>query len=452
MKRLIFCFDGTWNKLNEYTPTNVVLTAASILRTTSDGTAQIIHYDEGVGTGPTEHLTGGVFGAGLTEHVREAYRFLIFNYDAGDEIFVFGFSRGAFSARSFIGFLRHVGPLRRLHAGRIDEALDLYRHRLDERDGADAELRQFRADYSSDVCIGEGDDKWRCANIPSYTTGLAPVMAIRYLGIWDTVAALGLPEFLPFSMELNREHRFHDATLDDFVQSARHAIALDERRALFPSVPLGSVSDLNRACGKADDDPNAPYQERWFPGVHGSVGGGGDIRGLSDDALAWVLKGAKRAGLRLDTGHGTRIDGFHPDWLAPLVNVKRPGWSATDVIHHDRAGPDHIWQMSTSAVRRWQALASHLPDHQLYRPSSLAKVASALAALPSWEFTPPADLLDTVTVKTGDSLSRFALKFYGDAQKYPIIFAANVDVLEDPDDLFDGQMIRIPRDPAYRAG
>ncbi len=445
MKRLIFCFDGTWNTLNEYTPTNVVLTAASIQRTASDGSTQIIHYDEGVGTGETEHVTGGMFGAGLVEHVREAYRFLIFNYDPGDEIYVFGFSRGAFSARSFIGFLRHVGPLRRLHAGRIDEALQLYRHRLNEKDGAEQELRQFRADFSSDVCIGRADDDWRCANVATYTTGAAPVMSIRYLGVWDTVSALGVPENLPFSMQLNREHRFHDAALDDFVENARHAVALDERRALFPSVSLGPVSDLNRARGYDDADPKAPYQERWFPGVHGSVGGGGDIRGLSDDALAWVLKGAKLAGLHLDTARGTRIDGFHPDWLAPIVNVKHLSWSATQLVHTDRAGPDHAWQMSTSAIRRWQAPASRLSDNEPYRPKSLEKVEAELEALAPWSFEPPVELIDTVVAKSGDTLGAYARKYYGDAQRFPVIFEANRDVLEDADDLFAGQTIRIPK-------
>lgn len=447
MKRLVFCFDGTWNTLNEFTPTNVVLTAASIQRIASDGLTQIIHYDEGVGTGSTEHLTGGMFGAGLVEHVREAYRFLIFNYDAGDEIYVFGFSRGAFSARSFIGFLRHVGPLRRLHAGRIDQALELYRHRLDQKDGADEELRQFRADFSSDVCIGRSDDAWRCTNVAGYTSGFAPIMSIRYLGVWDTVSALGVPANLPFSMQLNREHRFHDATLDDFVENARHAVALDERRALFPSVPLGEVTVLNRARGHANEHPDAPYQERWFPGVHGSVGGGGDIRGLSDDALAWILKGAKLAGLRLDTARGTRIDGFNPDWRAPLVNVKKPTFSPTQIVHSDRAGPEHIWQMSTSAVRRWQSSAAQLPDGKPYRPKSLAQVGSQLEAQPGWTFEAPTDLIDTVIVKSGDTLGDYAARYYGDAKKYSVIFEANRDVLENPDDLFDGQSIRIPKSP-----
>ncbi|MGE4339998.1 MAG: DUF2235 domain-containing protein [Pigmentiphaga sp.] len=130
MKRLVFCFDGTWNKLLPDVAANVVLTSASISRIDPNGVPQVIHYDEGVGTGDLDQLRGGMFGHGLIENVREAYRFLIFNYDPGDEIYVFGFSRGAFSARTFIGFIRHVGPLHRLHVGRIDEAIELYRDRL----------------------------------------------------------------------------------------------------------------------------------------------------------------------------------------------------------------------------------------------------------------------------------------------------------------------------------
>jgi len=158
MKRLVFCFDGTWNKLDPALTTNVVLTAASILRTDDAGVGQIIHYDEGVGTGQFDKQTGGAFGAGLIENVREAYRFLVFNYDPGDEIYVFGFSRGAFSARTFVGFLRHAGPLRRLHVGRIDEALGLYKARLGRQAGAQDALARFRAAYSDSVCIGAADD------------------------------------------------------------------------------------------------------------------------------------------------------------------------------------------------------------------------------------------------------------------------------------------------------
>jgi uncharacterized protein (DUF2235 family) len=305
-------------------------------------------------------MRGGMFGTGLLDNVREAYRFLVFNYDAGDEIHVFGFSRGAYSARTFIGFLRHVGPLQRLHVGRIDEALGLYEKRRKGDEGASEDLRRFRSLYSASVCVGGADDEWRCRNVAGYVAGAAPPMRVRYLGVWDTVGALGIPERLPLSGWFNRRYHFHDIRVDDFVQSARHAVAIDERRALFPVATLGDLSALNGASGFTDDQEDAPYQEKWFAGTHGSVGGGGDVRGLSDEALLWVLAGAKRAGLRLDTAHGTRVHGLRPDPLAPLVNETRPERSMTAAWKIDRPGPDALWQVSESARRRWRTPAARL--------------------------------------------------------------------------------------------
>jgi uncharacterized protein (DUF2235 family) len=444
MKRLVFCFDGTWNKLNENTPTNVVLTAASILRMAPDG-PQLIHYDEGVGTARLERWTGGMFGSGLIDNVREAYRFLIFNYDPGDEIFVFGFSRGAFSARSFVGLLRHVGPLRRLHAGRIDEAMTLYEKRLESGTDSDRKRREFRAKYASGVCIGAEDDAFRCRFDPDYTPGKAPLMTIRYLGVWDTVAAMGIPANIWGSGWVNRKHRFHDATLDGFVDSAWHAVALDERRSMFPPTLFGDLTALNAAKGKANDDPRAPYQERWFPGVHGSVGGGGDIKGLSDGALAWILKGAKLVGLKLDTAAGTRIDKFLPDAMAPLVNVKDHRKGFTDRFTTDRKGPEHMWQLSLAAERRW--LSAPAGGGEPYRPASLVGLYAQLRELPPWTFEPPTDLLDTVKLTNGDELGKLAAKYYGKSRHWREIYAANLDIVDDPDDIFPGQIIRIPRLP-----
>jgi uncharacterized protein (DUF2235 family) len=444
MKRLVFCFDGTWNKLDPRLATNVVLTAASIERIGRDGITQIIHYDEGVGTEELETVRGGVFGHGLVQNLREAYRFLIFNYDPGDELYVFGFSRGAFSARSFIGLIRQVGPLRRLHAGRIDEALALYENDERGRDNADEELCRFRAAYSDTVCIGAEDEAWRCSNKDRYAPGSAPQMRIKYLGVWDTVGALGVPKMLPFNDWFNREHAFRDTDVDAFVQSARHAVAIDERRKLFPVDLLGDLSALNKAHGFRDDDVHAPYQERWFPGVHGAVGGGGDIRGLSDGALAWVLSGAKRAGLQLDTNAGTRLHDFHPDPLAPLDNESEPSFSATDLFAGDRAGPEHLWQLSSAAIRRWRSPEDTVAGGA-YRPATLSKVADRLDELGPLNFQAPEDLLDTVLVQPGDSLSEFALRYYGNAELYVVIAAANADTIDDPDEIFPGQRVRIPR-------
>lgn len=444
MKRLVFCFDGTWNKLVPDLATNVVLTAASIERVDRKGTTQVIHYDEGVGTGDLDALRGGMFGTGLIENVREAYRFLVFNYDPGDEIYVFGFSRGAYSARTFIGFMRHVGPLHRLHVGRIDEALLLYQQRKEGKAGADEAMRRFRADYSDKVCIGQSDEDWRCANKPGYVPGSAPQMQVKFLGVWDTVGALGVPNILPFSGWMNREYDFHDPSLDSFVASARHAVAIDERRKLFPPVLFGDLTGLNAAAGFANEDAKAPYQERWFPGVHGSVGGGGDIRGLSDDALAWVLAGAKAAGLRLDTSIGTRIHGFKPDPLVSLVNEAKPGKSATQLIKSGRTGPLSLWQMSASAVRRWRTPAEKLGG-KAYRPATLRDVAAQLNELGPWDFRPPTELLLVEKVKVGDSLSTFAQRHYGDAELWPRIYDANLDRIDDPDEIFPGQELRIPK-------
>ena len=109
MKRLVFCFDGTWNTINEKALTNVALTAAAVNNTgyalDKDGkpdkskiVPQIIHYDEGVGTNRLERLSGGALGEGLYANVKEAYTFLCLNYEVGDEIYIFGFSRGAYTA------------------------------------------------------------------------------------------------------------------------------------------------------------------------------------------------------------------------------------------------------------------------------------------------------------------------------------------------------------------
>jgi len=283
--------------------------------------------------------------------------------------------------------------------------------------------------------------------VPGYAQGTAPELRIQYVGVWDTVGALGWPEIVPGSSWLNREYQFHDPSLDPFVESARHAIAIDERRSLFPSMSFGDLEKLNHDRGFDPSDRDAPYQERWFPGVHGAVGGGGDIRGLSDDALAWVLRGAKAAGLRLDTVNGTRINQLRPDPLAPLVNEKDPGWSATRLVTKDRKGPKHLWQLSDSAVRRWRSTTG-----TPYRPGTLADVREELEALGPSTFVPPTDLLAEEVVKPGDTLGGYAVRHYGDVDLWGLIHEANADTVPDPDDIFQGQVIRIPRLPVSGTG
>lgn len=236
MKRIVFCFDGTWNTADMPYPTNVTRIAQSISRWDSDGHPQIIHYDDGVGTGDQEKLTGriynffaGVFGFGLLENIVEAYKFLVLNYEPGDKIYVFGFSRGAFTARSFAGLLRNCSIVSRRSIHKIRDAVDLYLARGSDKAPDAGASCQFRLSNSPDTVL-EGDIGWRTDNVDNFDAKALVPLTVSFLGVWDTVGALGVPKRFGISEKVNRKYRFHDTDLSSFVESARHAVAADERR------------------------------------------------------------------------------------------------------------------------------------------------------------------------------------------------------------------------------
>jgi uncharacterized protein (DUF2235 family) len=156
MKRLVFCFDGTWNRLDAVNPTNVVLTAQSITPVASADVVQIIHYDSGVGTTNRDKWTGGLFGEGLLDKIVDAYTFLVFNYEVGDELYVFGFSRGAFTARSFAGLLRNCGIVQRRNASRITEVVKRYEERHKDEDHDSEDLLVYRSEICPQLCVEGG--------------------------------------------------------------------------------------------------------------------------------------------------------------------------------------------------------------------------------------------------------------------------------------------------------
>lgn len=452
LKRLVFCFDGSWNRLDADCPTNVVLLAESVRPTAKDGTSQIVYYDEGVGTAKGDRLRGGMFGVGLKTNLREAYRFLIFNFEPDDEIFVFGFSRGAFTARSFAGFIRHVGILDINNASQIDKAIELYEAAMG-RDGDDhPSALTFRATHSSKVCVSAFDEQWRCQYWPEYEAGSAKRLTIKYVGVWDTVGALGLPNVLPFAGWLNRRYGFHDIKLTSKVQSARHALAIDERRKLFRPTVWNNVADLNAAQDISPYNPEAPYQQKWFPGVHGAVGGGGPERGLSDAAFSWILVGARRAGLKVNISGTSRIFEVAPDPLSPLQNEPTRPWHdkgtvgaiKSFLLSADREGPLDLNDVSASARRRWYADADQLPEKQLYRPKTLSAVGNQIEAA---RFAPSDIELKSVRehlVVPGDDLAKIALTYLGDATRMNDVFEANRDLIDDPREIHPGWVVRIP--------
>lgn len=265
MKRLIVCCDGTWNRLDQPSPTNVVRVKDAIADRDADGNEQRVHYEPGVGTRPRERYLGGGLGVGLSRNVRSCYRFLVDSYEPGDELYFFGFSRGAFTARSTAGLVRNSGILRREERGRVDEAYALYRDRGDQRHPSGAIAERFRADFSH------------------------PDMPIHFIGVWDTVGALGIPiPLLPHA--LTRRWTFHDPELSSHVRNAFHALAIDERRGAFkPTLWL-----------QQPDAHDQVLEQCWFAGVHCDVGGGYDDPALSALSLAWLAERARACELVLD--------------------------------------------------------------------------------------------------------------------------------------------------------
>lgn len=451
MKRLVFCFDGTWNRLEAPHPTNVVTTAQSV--DPLDGhRAQLIYYDDGVGTGFGQKLLGGAMGLGMVTNLAQAYRFLIFNYSPGDEIYVFGFSRGAFTARSFIGLLRTCGVLRRADAARVSEAITLYRSRSPDTDPDSDMMREWRLGHAPQVIVHPDEAAWRATRSHDGKEA-APLLQVAYLGVWDTVGSLGIPlRFRWWFDPANRRFAFHDTRITSFVASARHALAIDERRRDFQPTLWTNADKLNEAAGVASDDELAPYQQKWFPGTHGSVGGGGPVRGLSDQALDWVLSGARRVGLKLDASPTSRIYSLKPSHRDPVDNVP-PGFSLAGwvmgLFPADRTGPAHLYELSMSARRRYLEGPENLPGGCSWRPGALKGVAADLDLLD------PAEVgmgegysgrYQLYEVRAGDTLGHLAKRFYGAARHWPSIYRANPQI-EDKDRIYPGWVLRIPDKP-----
>ncbi len=270
MKRLLVCCDGTWNKPDSQTITNVekmARTAQSDPGATG-GVHQLVYYVSGVGAGSyaADRLLGGAFGFGLFHNVIASYRFLAQNYEPGDEIFIVGFSRGAYTARSVAGMVGRVGLLTKLALveERLPAAVHLYQ-RKDPPGGAfGASVEEFKHDHCHPA-------------------------KVSFLGVFDTVGALGVPGFM------RHAPRFHDIQLSSQVLRARHAMAIDETRLKFaptfweaPEEPSGAPTEDERV------------KQVWFEGAHSDVGGGYRETGLSDTSLLWMAREAHEAGLVFD--------------------------------------------------------------------------------------------------------------------------------------------------------
>ena len=335
-RNIVLCFDGTWNSDDRASPTNVVKTYQALPDATAAGTPQIGYYDRGVGTGRFDRVRGGVVGLGLARNVEIAYVWLSSNYRPGDRLFLFGYSRGAYTARSLAGLIGLCGvpdPERCAAAGQPVElvarqGMAVYRQRSGAaRDAAAGRhVEQFslgaagtaRAPAADRGPVAAGPAAADSAAVSDDAGEFAPPAAdsgptaaaaaadepraVHFIGVWDTVGALGVPVTW-----LNwigaRRHRFHDVRLDRHIRHACHAVAIDEQRR-----PFAPTLWTNRPA------PGQEVAQLWFPGVHGDVGGGLPGAALSDRALLWMWAKAHAAGLAL---RPEAVRDLAPDELGP---------------------------------------------------------------------------------------------------------------------------------------
>ncbi len=271
MKRIILCADGTWNEPERRDkttcrpqPTNVLKVARAVLPRSSAGVEQVLYYHEGVGTsGWVDQFSGGAFGNGMSKNVRSLYRFLVYNFEPDDELYLFGFSRGAFTVRTLAGFMQKVGLLQKGDEYYTGEMYELYQS-----------------------STASNSPRWQHAfrNIRL----ARPCPPIKFIGVWDTVGALGAPGALGYIFSRNK-YKYHDIGLNPSIHHAYHALAIDERRKLF------APSLWTKPPGW-----NGTLEQVWFAGVHSNVGGSYSPDGLANEALHWLVEKAEMLGLEFD--------------------------------------------------------------------------------------------------------------------------------------------------------
>jgi uncharacterized protein (DUF2235 family) len=261
-KNIVVLSDGTAKEGGEGHDTNVYKLFRMLENRTD---RQVVFYDRGLGTG-WRRLTGNAFGRGISQNILECYEFIFDQFQAKDSIYLFGFSRGAYTVRSLSGFLHLFGVLPKSRPELIKQAWKIYRIRNSAR-------RQRKAS----AFIGRHHNTWA---------------TVTFLGVWDTVGALGFP-YKRVAAVLDRmpwfRHKFHNAVLSDSVTFGCHALAIDDERLTFHPTFWG--------------EPHPRIEQVWFAGMHSDVGGGYAETQLADLALQWMVRHAVAHGLRLYPKH-----------------------------------------------------------------------------------------------------------------------------------------------------
>ncbi|KGI78807.1 DUF2235 domain-containing protein [Oleiagrimonas soli] len=336
---LVFC-DGTNNEFCEHN-TNVVRLLASATRDTQ---RQIAFYDPGVGTFPATgaltpiskrvtQLLGSAFGFGMSRNVGLCYDFLLQHYRPGDRIFLFGFSRGAYTARVLAALIHVCGLLRVYNPNLAAYALRLFR-----KEAGAAKRRNDREERRT--------QRYQHLQLPlcdAFRETFSSTPPIHFLGVWDTVSSVG-SIYNPFKLPFTR--------WNPSVRAVRHAVSIDERRKFF------------RTNLWSDGTQDSDVKQIWFAGVHSDVGGGyaNAESGLSKIALAWMMDEAVPFGLELDPAMRAQVLADPPpDPLAKMHNaLDHLGWKLAQWM------PRREWVRipNTPQFRpRWRFSPAQLPRY-----------------------------------------------------------------------------------------
>lgn len=334
-RKLVLCFDGTWNTVKDHTNVSRIHAAIENIPVNRRGDFQLRYYDEGVGTRWYDRVRGGGLGWGLSTNVCQGYAWLIEHYQDKSEIFLFGFSRGAFTARSLAGLIGRCGVARMPSEGRnavkalSKEAHKIYRSSKQPNE----ESKQFLKEKSRRV-------------------------SVKFIGVWDTVGALGVPGFNIF------ETKFHDTELGKDVENAFHALGINEHRKAY------------KATLWTENPGNARVEQRWFPGAHANIGGGYEDDLLPDLSLAWIAASAEKCGLKF-RNKVTQLDGN--EYRSPVRDsFKEFMFGAYRAVkfgarHYRPIGQTIGETVDNSAYRKWSADPG-------YRPENLAHAGVAVAS------------------------------------------------------------------------
>ncbi|KAI1126239.1 peptidoglycan binding domain-containing protein [Nemania abortiva] len=296
-KRLIVCCDGTFSgvdKGDDQYSSNVARLSRTISKVgiTSDGekVPQVVYYQSGVGTGSLTVINKtrqGAVGESLAEKVCEAYNYLANNWGPGDEIFIFGFSRGAYTARSLAGFICEVGLLTPLMLDHFFGIYQAYRNRgtkrLEETDWAKTPLT---AGELGTVPPRHGDPKRDLGTrMDTLRRSAHHHIKIKVVGVWDTVGSLGATNWFG---QAGADNYFHSTKLSPKIENAFHALAVDETRGNFPP----TLWYLDSSCMDENKKPKVNLKQCWFPGYHSDVGGHSkgsiDTNSVDEIAFAWM--------------------------------------------------------------------------------------------------------------------------------------------------------------------